>query len=300
MTTSRSQKAIQQADETADYLQSLGDRVRAARARHGMTRKILATQSGVSERYLAQLETGRGNVSILVLRQIAAAMDLDILDLLSDTVITNLEARLLHQEFDRLSPEQQKEARYLLQQNFPSLNFAKRGTRISLVGLRGAGKSTLGPMLAEKLDFQFVELNKLVEKEFGADLGEIFSLAGQPSFRRIERRCLSRLIEDGQDYVIATGGSIVADEETYAMLLKGTHAIWVQTSPAEHMSRVVSQGDMRPMSGNNEAMVDLEQILIARSSLYEKAEGKLNTSKQSVDESLQVMVELVSKIIPEN
>lgn len=300
MTFSRSNKEERPSLQDASYLQSLGDKVRAARARNGMTRKILAAQSGVSERYLAQLETGRGNVSVLVLRQIATAMGLDIVDLLSDRIDQNFEAKRMYQDISRLTPDQVEQVQALIQQKLALRPATPKGRRIALIGLRGAGKSTLGLILAEKLGFKFVELNAMVEKEFGAGLGELFSLAGQSLFRRLERRCLLKLIEDGGDYVIATGGSIVADDETYAILLRDSFTVWLQTSPEEHMSRVVNQGDMRPMAGNREAMQDLKQILASRSPLYEKAHAKMNSSGQSEGDSLQTLHELVSSRLEDN
>lgn len=300
MTFNRTNKEDRQSAQDAAYLQSLGDKVRAARARNGMTRKMLAAQSGVSERYLAQLETGQGNVSVLVLKQVAVAMGLEVIDLLSDRIDQNFDAKRLYQNISRLSPDQLGEAQMLLQRKFPLQTATPKGRRIALIGLRGAGKSTLGPMLADKLGFKFVELNMLVEAEFGAGLGEIFSLAGQSLFRRIERRCLMRLIEDGGDYVIATGGSIVADDETYAMLLRDNYTIWLQTSADEHMSRVVSQGDMRPIAGSSEAMQDLKQILASRAPLYEKAHGKIDSSGQDIAESLQNLYALLLPRIQNN
>ncbi|TNE33902.1 MAG: helix-turn-helix domain-containing protein, partial [Alphaproteobacteria bacterium] len=240
----------------SEYLVELGARVRAARARHGMTRKILARDSGVSERYLAKLETGEGNVSVLVLRQIADAMDMKMIDLVSVGEQLNAEMQSLYHLAKRLDEGQLAMAMEVIREKLGETAEGAKGRRISLIGLRGAGKSTLGPLLAGRLGYDFVEINRQIEKEFGASLDEIFSLAGQPSFRRLERRCLTNIVENRDEIVIATGGSIVADSKTFGLLLRKTHVIWVQATPEEHMSRVVAQGDMRPMAGNREAMAD--------------------------------------------
>lgn len=268
-----------------DYLTELGARVRAARARRGMTRKILAHDSGVSERYLAKLETGEGNISVLVLRQIADAMDMKMLDLVSVGEQLSPQMQTLYQLATQMTEEELVQANTHLRGMLGRKVDKAKAKRIALIGLRGAGKSTLGPILANKFGFPFVELNKRIEKEFGATLAEIFSLAGQPSFRRFEHRCLKDIIETQEEAVISTGGSIVANEQAYSMLLQHTHVIWLQAAPAEHMSRVVEQGDLRPMAGSQEAMADLKQILQAREPLYGRADEICNTAGRTVDES---------------
>ena len=211
--------AEQREDNQADdFLSALGANVRALRAQRGMTRKILARDSGVSERYLAKLETGEGNASMLVLRQIAEAMDTSLVDLVSVGEESSSEMRELHRLARRLPSEQIAAVIAVAQQHLVKSEEAAKGQRISLIGLRGAGKSTLGPLLAERLGFRYIELNKVVEKEFGASLDEIFALAGQPSFRRWERRCLTDIVTRQDNVVIATGGSIVVDEQTHGIL----------------------------------------------------------------------------------
>ncbi|PHQ70182.1 MAG: transcriptional regulator [Sneathiella sp.] len=270
-----------------DYLAELGTRVRSARAQRGMTRKALARDSGVSERYLAKLETGQGNVSVLVLRQIARAMDMTAADLIAQEAELSPKRQTLQQLSAQLAEADVVSFIDLMRAKLSVKSECAKGRRISLIGLRGAGKSTLGPRLASQLGFGFVELNAEIEKEFGASLAEIFSLAGQPSFRRYEQRCLAKIVETQDNVVIATGGSIVADDQTFSLLLERTHVVWLQAAPEEHMARVVAQGDMRPMAGSREAMADLKQILQAREPLYERAEAYCNTSGQSVEESLR-------------
>ncbi|MDF2365903.1 helix-turn-helix transcriptional regulator [Sneathiella sp.] len=284
-------KATIEADRREDnqaegFLLALGANVRALRAQRGMTRKILARDSGVSERYLAKLETGEGNASMLVLRQIAEAMDTSLVDLVLVGAESSAEMRELYRLARRLPPEQIAAVIAVAQQHLVKSEEAAKGRRISLVGLRGAGKSTLGPLLAEKLGFRFIELNKVVEKEFGASLDEIFALAGQPSFRRWERRCLTDIVTRQDNVVIATGGSIVVDEQTLSLLLSRTHVIWLQARPEEHMARVIAQGDMRPMANSREAMADLKQILAAREPLYRRADASCDTSDKEVEESI--------------
>jgi len=280
-----------------DYLTELGARVRAARARRGMTRKILAHDSGVSERYLAKLETGEGNISVLVLRQIADAMDMRMLDLVSVGEQLSPQMQSLYQLARQMTEHELAQANSILKEALGQKASRAKAKRISLIGLRGAGKSTLGPILSEKLGFEFVELNKQIEKEFGATLAEIFSLAGQPSFRRFERRCLQDIIESNDEIVISTGGSIVADEKTYSLLLQHTHVIWLQATPDEHMSRVVEQGDLRPMAGSQEAMADLKQILSAREPLYGRADDVCNTAGRNIDETAQNLHEIAERLL---
>ncbi|MEH6527347.1 MAG: helix-turn-helix transcriptional regulator [Sneathiella sp.] len=280
-----------------DYLTELGARVRAARARRGMTRKILANDSGVSERYLAKLETGEGNISVLVLRQIADAMDMKMLDLVSVGEQLSPQMQSLYQLARQMTDQELAQANLILKEAMGRKAGRAKAKRISLIGLRGAGKSTLGPLLSEKLGFEFVELNKRIENEFGATLAEIFSLAGQPSFRRFERRCLQDIIDSHDNIVISTGGSIVADEKTFSLLLQHTHVIWLQATPDEHMSRVVEQGDLRPMAGSEEAMADLRQILSAREPLYGRADDVCNTAGRTVNETAQDLHQIAERLL---
>ncbi len=243
----------------SEYLRQLGERIREARARRGMTRRILARDSGVSERYLAQLEGGQGNISIILLRQVAEAMGLPLADLVREGPERPVELALLLQSLERLSPQELTQARQLLATAFGGAIAADRRRRIALIGLRGAGKSTLGRRLAAARGVPFIELDREIERLSGLALGEIFQLYGQPAFRRYERRCLETVIERHREAVIATGGSLVSEPGTFDLLLAACFTIWIKAAPEEHMSRVLAQGDTRPMAENDEAMADLRR-----------------------------------------
>ena len=268
------------------YLKDLGTRVRNARARRGMTRKILARDSGVSERYLAQLEAGRGNISIALLRQVANAMGLPLTGLVREGPDQPVEMTLLMQRLERLKPGELSEAAHLLNRHFGRDLKAGRGTRIALVGLRGGGKTSLGRGLAERMTLPFIEMNTEIERDTGISLTEIFSLSGQTAYRRYERRALERVIAANADMVIATGGSLVSEPATFELLLDACYTVWIRAKPEDHMNRVMAQGDMRPMAGNAEAMADLRRILVERDQLYGKADAVLDTSGKSFEESL--------------
>lgn len=267
-------------DEAADaaFLKTLGDRVRAARAGRGMTRKILARDSGVSERYLAQLESGQGNISILLLRDIAVALDIRLEALVLDGPEPPVDLVHTLEFLRRLSAADLLQARRMLLQHFGALEQAARYDRIALIGLRGAGKSTLGAKLADRLSAPFFELDRLIEQEAGVSLSAIFDLYGQNGFRRLERRCLDQVLADHPRFVMATGGSLVSEPSTFERLLTTCYTVWLQAAPEDHMRRVVEQGDVRPMADNREAMDDLRRILEARKPLYNKADVVIDTS----------------------
>jgi XRE family aerobic/anaerobic benzoate catabolism transcriptional regulator len=239
------------AQQDAAFLVRLGERVRAWRNEQGMTRKALSEASGVSERYLAQLECGQGNMSVLLLRKVARAMGVQV---------------------DRLVAEEERSA---------------RSARVALVGLRGAGKSTLGERLAKMQGVPFVELDKEVEKEAGAKLGEVFAMYGQEAFRRFERRALERVLAQHPRAVIATGGSLVTDPDTYQMLLQNCVCVWLKASPEDHMSRVIAQGDMRPFKGRSAALVEIKNLLKDREALYARADAAVETSGRTLKQSLE-------------
>jgi XRE family aerobic/anaerobic benzoate catabolism transcriptional regulator len=276
-------------ESEAAYLHLLGERIREARARRGMTRKILARDSQVSERYLAQLESGQGNISIILLRQIAQAMGLPLADLVREGPDRSVELALLLQTLERLSLAELGQARQLLAGTFGAAMAEGRRHRIALIGLRGAGKSTLGRRLAEARAVPFIELDREIERESGLALGEIFDLYGQPAFRRLERRCLEAAIEHNQSCVIATGGSLVSEPGTFDLLLAACFTVWLKAAPAEHMGRVLAQGDTRPMAENEEAMADLRRILAGREALYSKADAIIDTAGKTVEESLAAL-----------
>jgi XRE family aerobic/anaerobic benzoate catabolism transcriptional regulator len=232
--------------------------VRELREQRGLTRKTLARAAAVSERYLGQLESGEGNASILLLRHVAEALAVTLSELLVDVQAAST-----------------------------------RSGRIALIGLRGAGKTTLGVMLAQDLQTPFVELDREIEQESGLPLGEIFTLYGQPGYRRLERRCLERALQKHARAVIAVGGGVVSEEDTFSLLLSQCHVIWLKARPEEHMARVLAQGDLRPMAGHAEAMEDLRRILEARQPWYRKAEAVLDTSGQTQEESFAALRTLV-------
>jgi XRE family aerobic/anaerobic benzoate catabolism transcriptional regulator len=273
------------ADE--NWLRRLGERVREERARRGMTRKILARDSGVSERYLAQLESGRGNISIKLLRRVAGALNLPLVGLLSEAPERHPVLQSILELLGRLAPDRLPEARGLLDAHFAVADRKARQYRIALIGLRGAGKSTLGSRLAQHLDFPFIELDAEIEKDFGLSLSEIFALSGQSAYRRSERRALDGVLGRHPRFVLAAGGSIVAEPETYEELLARCFTIWIRTSPEEHMGRVIAQGDFRPMADNKEAMADLERILAARTPFYARADAVVETAGQSIEASFR-------------
>jgi XRE family aerobic/anaerobic benzoate catabolism transcriptional regulator len=283
----------QQSAAESEYLKLVGERVRETRARRGMTRKILARDSEVSERYLAQLETGQGNISILLLRQIANALDIP----LEALVLVGPEppVDLVHTtEFLRRLPAAElAEARRLLVQHFGGVDLEARRGRIALIGLRGAGKSTLGAILADRLEVPFLELDRIIEQESGVGLSAIFDLYGQGGFRRLERRCLDQVIERYPRFVLATGGSLVSEPATFERLLTMCYTVWLRATPEEHMQRVIAQGDMRPMADNRESMSDLKRILEVREPLYRKADLTLDTSQENLEESADRFVRAI-------
>jgi XRE family aerobic/anaerobic benzoate catabolism transcriptional regulator len=268
------------------FLQGLGERVRSARARGGMTRKDLAAESGVSERYLARLESGQGNISVLLLQKVAAALNLPLDELVRERDEQAVELTLIQQFLRRLPPQQLPRVRAQLMREFGSSPL-ERMKRIALIGLRGAGKSTLGAQLAKQLDVAFVELDREVEREAGTSLSEIFLLYGQQGYRRYERRCLEKVLQQRDRCVIATGGSIVSEPGTYDLLLSTCYTVWLKALPEEHMARVVAQGDTRPMAGNAEAMDDLRRILDGRAALYGQADATIETAGRTVERSLK-------------
>ncbi|MGQ0651863.1 MAG: helix-turn-helix transcriptional regulator [Betaproteobacteria bacterium] len=239
------------------YLARLGELVRAWRTGHSMTRKALAEASGVSERYLAQLEAGRGNISVLLLRKVAKAMGVSV-------------EALVREES------------------------APRSARIALIGLRGAGKSTLGARLADSLGVPFVELDREVEKEAGAPLGEVFSMYGAESFRRFERRALERVLASHDRAVIAAGGGLVTDRASYELLLERCVCVWLRASPEEHMSRVIAQGDMRPFKGRAAALDEIRKLLADRERLYARADGVVDTSGRTLKQSLAELMKVTA------
>jgi len=279
---------------TVAFLAAIGREVRRNRAKRGMTRRQLAQASATSERYLAQIESGAGNPSVSVLRAIAQAIDVPAAALLPETgartaafgAILDLLARVPEKELPALAEE--LAARVARSDN------ADRGRRIALVGLRGAGKSTLGRMLAQHLGWSFIELDRRVEEEYGASIPDLIEMAGTATFRRHERGALERVIAERDAAIITTAGGIVSNPETYALLLRRTHTVWIKARPDEHMSRVMAQGDFRPMAQNRAAMADLVAILEARRADYARAEAELNTSGDTVEQSFAKLLRIAT------
>jgi len=279
--------------DTDAYLRRLGERVRTLRNQRGMSRKVLAQHARVSERYLAQLETGKGNGSIVLLRRIARAIGLPVTQLVNEGAEPPLDLVLLSQFLERLPPETLHEARELLLRQFSEPSENLRNRRIALIGLRGGGKSTLGRLLAARLEVPFIELDREVERRSGASLSEIFDMFGQETFRRAEREALEDVLRQHPHFVLATGGSIVTEPGTLELLLASCFTVWVRADPDEHMKRVIAQGDMRPMAGSARAMEDLVAILKSREPLYAKAEAELVTSGKTPEQNLAELLRIV-------
>ena len=297
------------ADEPEDkhpFLAALGDRVRALRSRRGMTRKAVSLAADVSERHLANLEYGTGNASILVLLQVAGALQCSLAELLGDVTTSSPEWLLLRELLERSDEATLRRVRVTVGQllgtggangALAGANAAQRSTRVALVGLRGAGKSTLGQMLADDLDYPFVELSREIEKFAGCSISEIQALYGQNAYRRYERRALEEAIQIYSEAVIATPGGIVSDAATFNQLLSHCSTVWLQAEPEDHMRRVAAQGDLRPMAASREAMADLKGILAGRAAFYSKAELMLNTSSQPLDETFDLLRTMVRQAL---
>lgn len=269
-----------------DFLAFLGKRVRELRSHRGMTRKQMSQEAEVSERHLAQLESGEGNISVVLLQRIAAALKVPIANLFAPQIqIEQPPGKKLIQTFlDQLPEHRLEDVVARLMRDFGQEEEIRK-MRIALIGMRGAGKSTLGSLLAKEMGNRFVELDDEIEKDTGMPLGEIFSLYGQSGFRAIEKRTLEKVLKEKERAVISVGGGVVSEKETFDFLRSRCYTVWIKARPEEHMSRVMAQGDFRPMATNKQAMEDLRKILEAREPLYRKADLLLDTSGSSVEES---------------
>ncbi len=276
--------------EVDHFLLDLGERVRTARARRGMTRKILARDSAVSERYLAQLENGQGNISIVLLRQVARAMGVEIADLVREGPDWPAELNFIVERLRRLDHEGLDEAHRLISSTFGKA--ASRPGKIALIGLRGAGKSTVGQLLASFFSVDFLELAVEIERDAGMSANEIFSLSGQTGYRRHERRALEAVLARDQKVVLSTGGGLVVEAANYELLLTSCFTVWLKASPEEHMNRVIAQGDHRPMADNDEAMDDLRRILEGRDPMYRRADAVIDTTGRRVEDCLAELAEV--------
>jgi XRE family transcriptional regulator, aerobic/anaerobic benzoate catabolism transcriptional regulator len=289
------QDSVEPDDGKDAFLAALGETVRLRRARRGMTRRALAGEAGVSERHLASLESGVGNASILVLRQVARALDCPVTELF-DAPGGGPDAALIRELLRHRSERDLHRARIALARLFGAAAAENRSTRIALIGLRGAGKSTLGRMLADALAYPFVELNREIERLAGCDVAEIHSLYGPSAYRRYERRALDDVVNRHRQVVIATPGGVVSDAATFNRLLDQCTTVWLQATPDEHMNRVLAQGDYRPMAGNGEAMDDLRRILAGRSPFYAKADVAVSTAGKSIEESFAALRDAVADV----
>jgi XRE family aerobic/anaerobic benzoate catabolism transcriptional regulator len=284
------------------YLRRLGERVREERARRGMSRRILARDSRLSERYLAQLESGKGNLSINLLRRVAGALNQPLAALVAEPCEADGVMPVLDR-LHRLSAEELASVPALLDAHFGAAHQGSadrdgRLRRLALIGLRGAGKSTLGGRLAGHLGVPFIELDAEIERQSGLSLSEIFTLYGQAAYRRAERKALDDVLDRVPHFVLATGGSIVAEPQTYDRLLRQCFTVWLKASPREHMARVVAQGDLRPMADNSEAMADLRRILAVRGPLYARADRAVDTAGTGEEESFEALIGVLPPGVP--
>jgi XRE family aerobic/anaerobic benzoate catabolism transcriptional regulator len=272
------------AEVAPDFLQFLGKRVRSLRDRRSITRKVVATDAKVSERHLAQLEAGDGNVSIVLLGRIAGALHVTLAELLTPETPEPPHKQVIQRFLEQLPASRLEDVVARLTREFGKEEEMRR-RRIALIGLRGAGKTTLGAKLGSAMNMTFVELDREIEKDTGIPLAEIFSLYGQPGYRAIEKRTLERVMNEHERGIFSVGGGVVSEKETYDFLLSHCYTVWIKAEPEEHMSRVIAQGDFRAMAESERAMEDLRQILEAREPLYRKADTVLDTTGATVDES---------------
>ncbi len=284
-------------DEKNPFLVALGERVRALRARRGMTRKAVSLAANVSERHLANLEYGEGNASILVLLQVAGALQCTLAELIGDVTTSSPEWLLIRELLERRSEGDLRRVRVAIGELLGTGGAGAVSPRIALVGLRGAGKSTLGQMLADDLGFPFVELSREIEKFAGCSVSEIQALYGQNAYRRYERRALEEAIQIYPEAVIATPGGLVSDVATFNELLTHCTTVWLQADPEDHMSRVQAQGDMRPMAASKEAMEDLKGILAGRAAFYSKAQLRVDTSAQPLEATFALLRQTVRQAL---
>jgi len=297
ITNFRGETVQAQAEPTGDdavklLIGRVGERVRKARELKGIPRRVLSNASGVSPRYLALLEAGEGNISIGLLQRVAEALDHRIEWLLGVEDPWTSETLRMAELFRLSDSETRSKVMGILE---PRSDASARRNRIALIGLRGAGKSTLGTLASAELGVPFVELNREIEDQAGMPVTEVMAFYGQEGYRRLEAQALSRIIATHDSMILAVAGGIVSEPEVFNALLNNFHTIWVKASATEHMNRVRDQGDTRPMAGNPEAMDQLRFILTSREALYEQARAKLDTTGRDVGQSVQDLVELIGR-----
>ncbi|MCR8825012.1 helix-turn-helix transcriptional regulator [Pseudosulfitobacter koreensis] len=273
-------------------IQRLAARVREARKAQKLPRRTLSDRSGVSPRYLAQLESGQGNISILLLARVAEALGVSVSSLLTDDAPLSDDTLRVAHLFQSAGPDVQGRVRAMLA---PHTTGGARAQRICLVGLRGAGKSTLGKAAAAALGIRFLELNRLIEEQAGMPVAEVIGLYGQDGYRDLEQQVLDSVIDSESRLILAVGGGIVAEKHTYRTLLDRFHTVWVRTSPAEHMARVRAQGDLRPMKDNPAAMDQLKALLTARTPEYQRAQAQVDTTNRPVQSSVNDLLTVIAK-----
>ena len=282
-------------DPESGFLEQLGQRVRTMRSLRGMSRKVLAKVSGISERYIAQLESGKGNVSIVLLRRVSNAMGAHLEDLIPSGDPAP-DWQVIRDLLRKATPSQIAQAKDVLAgQGAAAQRSSFAG--IALIGLRGAGKSTLGKLLAKRIGWDFVELNKEIEKQNGLSVAEIIALYGQEGFRRMEQTALNQLLARKELMVLATGGGIVSEALTFELILSSFYTIWLKAEPEEHMARVRRQGDLRPMADDRSAMAELRNILVSREPLYARAAAVVDTAGLSVDAAAARLEEAVAPVV---
>jgi len=273
-------------------LSSVGERVRSARARMGLSRRVLAEKSGVSQRYLAQLESGQGNISIGLLLRVADALDFRIEWLVAEEDPWTSDTVMISALLRRSTRVQRERVLEILDPENPGL---RRASRIAFIGLRGAGKSTLGRLTAAQLGLPFRELNEDIAEASGIPAGELMALYGPEGYRHLERQSLERIVATHDRLVLAAAGGIVSQPETYNYLLRNFHTIWLKAEPEEHMARVRGQGDERPMAGNPDAMAELRNILTSREALYARADAHINTSEATPEKTLEAILDTIAE-----
>lgn len=290
--------SVELGEDKNPFLVALGERVRALRSRRGMTRRAVALAANVSERHLANLEYGIGNVSILVLLQVAGALQCALGELIGDVTTSSPEWLMIREMLERRDEATLQKVRVAIGEMLGTGGGNRsRSPRVALVGLRGAGKSTLGQMLADDLGYPFVELSRQIEQFAGCSVAEIQALYGVNAYRRYERRALEEAIQIYPEAVIATPGGLVSDAATFNQLLAHCTTVWLQATPRDHMQRVAAQGDLRPMAASQEAMEDLKGILAGRAAFYSKAQLRIDTSAQPLAETFVLLRKSVRRML---